>query len=141
MQHTPLLLVIFAMFGQTLLTLLVMFIMGKRRFKAAKNKLVDKNAFKTMDLTTAPEDVIVAGRNFSNQFEIPMLFFVVCVLAIALNKVSWVFALGAVLFVISRLVHSYIHLSTNHVLMRYRTFLIGCVFLIIQWAAIIFTLL
>lgn len=141
MHHPALFLVILAMFSQVLLTIVVMFIMGRRRFAAHKAKAISRNAFKTMDLNQAPEHVIVAGRNFSNQFEIPNLFFVACLLAITLNNTSLFFAVVSVLFVVSRVVHSYIHLNGNFIVARFRVFMVGCALLIVQWLTIIITLL
>ena len=141
MHHPALFLVILAMFLQVLLTIVVMFIMGRRRFAAHKTKAIPRDAFKTMDLGQAPESVVVAGRNFSNQFEMPNLFFVACLLAITLNNTSLFFAVVSVLFVVSRIVHSYIHLNGNFIVARFRVFMVGCALLIIQWITLMVTLL
>lgn len=140
-MNDPVSLIVLSIFFQTLLTFTVMIIMGKRRFHAAKNNQLDKAVFKTMNLAGAPDEVVVAGRNFTNQFEIPVLFFVVCIIALITGQASWLFAVCSALFVISRIFHSYIHLTTNNVMVRYRLFLIGCLLIIIQWATIITTFL
>ena len=54
-------------FAQILLTSVVMIIMGRRRFQAAKNKQINITAFQTMDLSGADPQVIATGRNFDNQ--------------------------------------------------------------------------
>ena len=66
---------IVAMFTQVFLTFAVMYIMGKRRFRAAKQKTIEMKDFLTMELEKAGDNVRVADRNFINQFEMPMLFF------------------------------------------------------------------
>ena len=103
--------IILAMFVQVTLSLIVMIIMGKRRFAAAKNKQLNLSDFKTMQLDKAGDTVRVADRNFSNQFEIPVLFFAGCLLALQLNSASTLVAILACLFVVSRIVHSVIHLG------------------------------
>ena len=60
--------------AQVLLISIVMVIMGRRRFAAARNKEIHLSAFRTMDLAGANEGVITASRNFDNQFQMPMLF-------------------------------------------------------------------
>ncbi|WP_234401334.1 MAPEG family protein [Pseudoalteromonas sp. T1lg23B] len=127
------------MFLQTFLTFAVMVIMGRRRFAAAHKGDIPLAAFKTMQLSQAPENVQLASRNFENQFEIPVLFFVVCLLGLHLQATGWFFAVNSALFVISRLAHSWVHLTSNHVLTRFRLFMLGCLFVIMQWIALAVT--
>ena len=60
---------------QVVLTLVMMVLMGKRRFAAARNREFHLNAFRTMDLAGANEKVITASRNFDNLLQMPVLFF------------------------------------------------------------------
>ena len=117
--------IILAMFAQVTLSLVVMLIMGKRRFAAAKNKQLDLSDFKTMQLDKAGDTIRVADRNFSNQFEIPVLFYAGCLLALQLNSASTLVAILACLFVATRIVHSVIHLGENNVRARFKVFLLG----------------
>ena len=118
---------------QVLLTLVVMIIMGRRRFSAAKNKQIEMSAFKTMSLESAPEPVIAAGRNFLTQFELPVLFYVAALMCLQLNLTGWFTVACASLFVISRIIHSVIHLGQNDVLKRYKSFVLGAVVLLVWW--------
>ncbi|NOU50139.1 hypothetical protein HG263_06240 [Pseudoalteromonas sp. JBTF-M23] len=139
MHITPNLLVIIAMFVQTMLTFAVMIIMGRRRFAAARHGQLKKDDFKTMQLSHAPEPVLLASRNFENQFEIPVLFFVVSLLALQLNNTGWIFAVCAILFAFSRILHSFAHITGNHVMTRFRLFLVGCGLLFAQWITLLVT--
>ncbi|WP_440056672.1 MAPEG family protein (plasmid) [Pseudoalteromonas sp. T1lg65] len=134
-------LLLFALFTQVLLTLIVMLIMGRRRLTAAKQKQIKFEQFKTMNLADAPEPVIQASRNFSNQFEIPVLFYVAALCAIAMNAVNLWFSSLACLFVLTRIIHSYIHIGSNNVLMRFRIYLFGCVVVFAQWLCLLFTVI
>lgn len=118
---------------QVLLTLAIMVLMGKRRFKAAKNRELPFKAFRVMDLTGANEKVITASRNFDNQFQLPVLylFAVVFALQFALADLSLV-VLGW-LFAISRLVHAYVHVGANHVRLRFAVYLFGALALLLFW--------
>ena len=116
--------IILAMFAQVTLSLVVMLIMGKRRFAAAKNKQLQLSDFKTMRLDNAGDTVRVADRNFTNQFEIPVLFTAL-----------------ACLFVISRIVHTVIHIGSNNVRLRFNVFLLGCASVFALWLAIVWRIL
>ena len=132
--------IILAMFVQVTLSLAVMIIMGRRRFGAAKNKQLNLNDFATMRLDNAGDHVRVADRNFTNQFEIPVLFYAGCLLALQLNSASVVVAILACVFVITRILHSIIHLGSNNVRARFNVFLIGCVSVFAMWLAMIWRL-
>ncbi|KAA1153076.1 MULTISPECIES: MAPEG family protein [Pseudoalteromonas] len=133
--------IILAMFAQVTLSLVVMLIMGKRRFAAAKNKQLDLSDFKTMQLDKAGDTIRVADRNFSNQFEIPVLFYAGCLLALQLNSASTLVAILACLFVATRIVHSVIHLGENNVRARFNVFLLGCVCVFSIWLAMVWRVL
>ncbi|CCQ10960.1 hypothetical protein PALB_18340 [Pseudoalteromonas luteoviolacea B = ATCC 29581] len=131
---------VLAMFAQVILTFVVLVTMGKRRFRAAKEKQIDRTAFSAMRLDDAPDFVRVADRNFINQFEIPVLFYVASVTAIALNAVTVWFVAFSVVFVIARIAHSIIHLGSNKVIVRYRLFLISVLMNFLQWLSLLATL-
>lgn len=130
-------LLILAMFAQVLLTFSVMIIMGRRRFAAAKAKLITAENLSTMSLENAPEKVQLAGRNFENQFEMPVLFYVVSLAALALNTVSPAFVALAWAYVLLRVVHSIIHLGKNTMLLRFRSFLLSSLVLLVMWAYLV----
>lgn len=133
--------IILAMFTQITLSLVVMLIMGKRRFAAAKNKQLDLSDFKTMQLDKAGDTIRVADRNFSNQFEIPVLFYAGCLLALQLSSASTLVAILACLFVATRIVHSVIHLGKNNVRARFNVFLLGCICVFSIWLAMVWRIL
>lgn len=128
---------IVAMFTQVLLTFIIMFIMGKRRFRAAKQKTIEMKDFLTMELEKAGSDVRVADRNFINQFEMPVLFFIACLTALQLNAVGYMFVALAWVYVLLRVVHSYIHLTSNTLKMRYYSFVISSLVMLSMWVVIL----
>ncbi len=66
-----------------------------------------------------------AGDNYSNQFEIPVVFFVLCFALFLMNAVTSTVMLLAWLFVGSRALHALIHLSVNVIKYRFLVFLLG----------------
>ncbi|WP_462159855.1 MAPEG family protein [Pseudoalteromonas sp. GB56] len=134
-------LLVLALFAQVLLTLTVMVIMGRRRFAAARQKQIKMQQFNTMDLGDAPEQVQVAGRNFINQFEIPVLFYVASLAALATNSEGYLFVGFAWLFIVTRVIHTIIHLTSNHLRSRYLTFLAGCIVVLLMWLTLVWRLI
>ena len=126
--------------AQVLLTSIVMVVMGRRRFAAARKKEIHLSAFRTMDLAGANESVITASRNFDNQFQMPMLlmFGVLFVLHFGLADVIFVGLAG--LFVALRILHSIVHMTTNHVRRRFNLFLASCLVLWIFWIRLLISL-
>lgn len=133
--------ILLPVFVQVLLTSVVMILMGRRRIAAAKNKEITLSAFRTMNLTGANEQVIATSRNFDNQFQMPMLylFSVLFTLQLGLADMLYV-ALGAA-FVALRVLHTVVHIGTNHVRTRFNVFLLGCAVLWAIWLRLAFQVL
>lgn len=74
-----------------------------------------------------PDDVVQVNNNLRNQFQVPILFYMVCVILWAINAVNvWVLVLSS-LFVLSRYFHALVHTGSNIVKKRFRMFLFGVV--------------
>lgn len=65
-----------------------------------------------------PPHLKVISNHFNNQFQVPVFFFMAGILAIALNKVTFTFNILATVFILTRILHSFIHLGSNNVLYR-----------------------
>jgi len=72
-----------------------------------------------------PDSVLQINNNIRNQFELPVLFYVVCFMWWALDAVAPAALAAAWLFVASRLAHAWIHLGTNYIPARRRAFTLG----------------
>lgn len=118
---------------QVVLTSGIMVLMGRRRFKAAQNKEFHYQAFRTMDLAGANEGVITASRNFDNLFQMPVLFFVGVLTVLHFQLADFIFVMLAAVYVALRLLHSLVHVTSNHVRKRFNLFLLSCVVLWAFW--------
>lgn len=108
------------------------------RFRAIKNGGGFGRYFKTYsDKSTVPDKFLVLERHVDNQFQVPMLFFVTCVLAITLQKETTGILLLAWVFVVSRFVHSYIHLGKNKLLKRAAVYGFGWISLVCIWVGLL----
>jgi hypothetical protein len=77
-------------------------------------------------------------NSFVNQLELPLLFYVLVILALITRKADLLFVVMSWMFVATRLVHAYIHTGPNVVQIRGPAFAAGAVILLVMW--IIFAL-
>ena len=76
---------------------------------------------------------IQAADNYRNLFEMPVLFYAICILLLVLNKADGTYAVLAWLFVALRYAHSAIHISYNNVNHRFIAFGASCVVVWMMW--------
>jgi hypothetical protein len=70
---------------------------------------------------------------FSNQFELPVLFYVLTILAFITHLAGVVFVVLAWIFVIFRLLHAYVHVTNNKIRLRGSMYGIAAIALILNW--------
>lgn len=80
-----------------------------------------------------PKDCLVANNAFLNQFEIPILFYVLTILALITKQADLIFVVMAWIFVLMRVLQAGVFLTTNHVPTRGAFFGIGVIVLILMW--------
>jgi hypothetical protein len=83
--------------------------------------------------TLPPEWVERPARAFMNLLEVPVLFYLVCVLMLVTGRYDQLQVELAWLFVAIRTAHALIHIFINHVLTRFTAYLAGCVTLAVMW--------
>jgi hypothetical protein len=93
------------------------------RVAAVKAKHIQMTHFKTYnDGVTPPAEMIQAGRNFTNLFEVPTLFYMVCAFALITHSVDTLMIITAWTYVVCRCVHSYIHITHNKLRTRMKIY-------------------
>jgi hypothetical protein len=80
--------------------------------------------------TQEPARSVAVSNNLMNQYELPVLFYVLCLGLFVTNGVSYVALILAWLFVASRCLHSYVHVAWNDIRYRGRSFGIGFILVI-----------
>lgn len=126
MPTTELALPMLAMMILTLLVWLYMFV--SRVGFARKNKL-DIEQFKTPADVQAliPGDESAPSNNFKNLFELPVLFYVVCLYLTVTLQVDSLYVNCAWVFVVLRVLHSLIHCSYNKVAHRFALYILSSI--------------
>src|SRR5215475_4377771 len=80
-----------------------------------------------------PPKVAQVSNAFRNQFELPVLFYVLTILSIITRHADLIFVVLAWVFVLSRIVHACIHVTSNVVMQRGSIYGIGGIVLIVMW--------
>ena len=73
------------------------------------------------------------GNCYRNQFELPLLFYVLTILAIISKHADLLFVVMAWIFVLTRLAHAFVHCTSNNLRVRGAIFGIGALVLAIMW--------
>ncbi len=109
---------------QVLLTLATYVLLIKTKIRAMKAGEVDM-ARRALHDDAWPESVMKINNNIRNQFEVPVLFYVLAFALWALEAVNALTLAAASLFALSRVVHAWIHIGSNYVPYRRRAFTVG----------------
>jgi hypothetical protein len=126
--------------AQVLLTIVVYLALARTRAAALKDGTVDR-ARLALHADAWPENVIKISNNVRNQFELPVLFYVVCFVLAATATAGPLVQVLAWLFVASRVAHAWVHTRGNYVPRRRNLFVAGVVILVALWVIALLRLL
>ena len=88
-----------------------------------------------------PQRTAQVANSFSNQFELPVLFYVLTILAYVTRHAGVLFVVLAWVFVVCRLLHAYVHVTSNVVRLRGGLFAGSAAALAIMWVIFIIEVL
>ena len=114
-------------------TFLVLLLIPFVRVRSVRRREIGPNDFKYGESQAVPPSVSIPNRNYMNLLELPMLFYVVCVILYVTAGASRVAIFVAWAYVALRVVHSLIHLTYNHVLHRLSAFTLSNAALVSLW--------
>jgi len=80
-----------------------------------------------------PKRATQIGNCYRNQFELPVLFYVLIALALPLRHADFFIVLASWVFVIARFIHAGIFVSSNDFGQRSTAWLVGAVVLLMMW--------
>ncbi len=80
-----------------------------------------------------PEKVRVHSRHLVNLFEMPVLFYAITIIAHVADAASLIAIVLAWAYVALRFVHSYVHLTSNVIGLRFRVFALSTLVLLALW--------
>jgi hypothetical protein len=124
--------ILLPLFVQVGLTFLLLYWMGYLRVRAIRRGEV-KMRDMALGQPVWPEHPTQVANCYRNQFEVPVLFYVLVVLAIIARKADFLFVIMSWIFVVLRIIHAYIHTTSNHVGQRFYAFLAANIVLLVMW--------
>ena len=119
--------------AQLLIPILVLLLNGKRKSADVKSGNFDREKA-AMNNEAWSKPVVLTSKNLANQFQLPVIFYVLCLILASIDAVTMTVLVVAWLFVVTRYIHAYVHVSTNYVPVRMRVFLLGTLFLFVLFA-------
>ena len=119
------------------LTALVWIKLYVDRIGEMRVKHIDAQSLATARAAAGRLEHTGAADNFRNLFEVPVLFYLLCVALVLTGGSSPGFVAAAWVYVALRALHSLIHISYNRVLHRFTVYVASTLLLIGMWAAFI----
>jgi len=123
------------------LTIAVWLRMYATRIGEMKRERIHPQAVATSAQMAARLSDTRAADNFRNLFELPVLFYLALVVAAMTAQTGTAVLALAWIFVVLRVLHSWIHCTYNKVMHRFLAYLAGSVALWALWAVLAFGLL
>lgn len=124
---------VLAMFA---LTAYCVFRLARLRFKAVSRGEIDPRFFRLYRNADEPDNLRVHSRHLVNLFEAPVLFYVIVIIAAVTQQTGVLPLVLAWAYVILRYAHSYVHLTSNRVLTRFRIFALSWAVLTVLWLVV-----
>jgi hypothetical protein len=124
--------ILIPLFIEVALTFALLFGMAALRTRDIKSGAVDRRniALREPNWPTRTTQVM---NSFANQFEVPVLFYVLVILLIVLHHAGWAFVILAWLFVLFRILQAGVHVTANNVRWRGQAYAVSVLILFVMW--------
>jgi hypothetical protein len=131
MYFRPLLIPLLAQVG---LTFIVMLVMYRTRVAEMKSKKIHPQNMKSRSAAHGLlSNSETAADNYANLFESPVLFYTAILLTLSLMVQDNILVILSWLYVTSRYIHSFIHITYNKVMHRFSVFVFSSLVLLAIW--------
>jgi hypothetical protein len=132
--------VLLPLFVQVILTFILLFWTGYLRVSAVRSGVVDRRDVALREPNWPPHILKVANA-YQSQLELPLLFYVLTILAWITKQADLLFVFMAWIFVVLRTLHAIVHVTSNDMGQRALLFIVGVVVLALMWAIFILRIL
>jgi len=114
-----------------LLTFVVWIVLYVKRITYLRSNRIDPQQLATPERAARiiPDEVNNAANNFRNLFELPVVFYVLCLLLFVADLADLAYLAAAWLFVALRAVHSFVQCTGNVVILRFSVYMAGAMVL------------
>jgi hypothetical protein len=131
--------ILLPLFVEVMLTFALLFWLGPLRARDFRSGLREEDIALRQPNWSKP--ALQVQYSYSNQFELPVLFYVLTILAYVTHHAGMLFVVLAWVFVIFRLFQAYVHVTNNKVMLRGAFFGVSAVALAIMWIVFIVEIL
>ena len=132
--------ILLPLFVEVILTFALLFWLGPLRARDFRSGLVREEDIGLRQPNWS-KPALQVQYSFSNQFELPVLFYVLTILAYITHHAGMLFVVLAWVFVIFRLFQAYVHVTSNKVRLRGMFFGISAIALAVMWIVFIIEIL
>ena len=109
--------------------MVVLLLNAKRKDADRKTGNLDPNA--AIDNRAWSLPVVLTSNSLENQFQLPVIFYVLCFVLFSIGAVSTFAMVLACVFALSRWAHAYVHVTSNYIPQRMVLFGVGVITLLI----------
>src|SRR5476649_1135802 len=124
--------ILLPLFVEVILTFILLFWLGVLRRKDISGGATRLSQIGLRE-PNWPTPTLQVAYSFSNQFELPVLFYVLTILEIITRHADFTFVVLAWIFVVMRLGQAYVHTTSNVVVRRGSFYMVGAVVLMVAW--------
>ena len=124
--------ILIPLFVEVALTFALLFGMATLRTRDIKSGAVDRRRIALRE-PSWPERTTQFMNAFANQFEVPVLFYVLVILLIVLHHAGWLYVILAWIFVLFRILQATIHVTNNKMRWRGQAYAVSVVVLFVMW--------
>jgi hypothetical protein len=128
--------IVWPAFALVALTLLSVARLARMRFAAARAGRVDPRFYKVFKGEGEPPELAATSRNVINLHEMPTLFYAGTAIAYAAGEAGALLVALGWAYVVLRFAHSFVHVTSNKVMWRFRVFFASWIVLLAYWAVL-----
>lgn len=119
------------MIAHAALVFFLYWLLSRKRAEAVRAGSAEAGQFR--ENRQEPPESLLVHNNLKNQFELPVLFHAICLALYASTADNWGTVALSWIFVLSRYLHSYVHLTSNRLRYRRPLFIAGFFSLLALW--------
>ena len=125
--------ILYPVFVQVLIVFVVAVMMSVARRRAMRSMELKRGEL-ALGRAPWPDDAVKRAANYTNQFELPVLFYAVVAFALIVKGADMIMIVLAWAFVLARILHAAIHIGPNKMRWRAPAFSLGFLIVFLMWA-------
>ncbi len=116
---------------QVSLTLIMFILLAVRKSAAVKTGEIDRKKA-ALDNSAWNKETVQVSNNIANQFQTPVLFYLLVMFFFVTNSVSSLVIWLAWAYVVTRIIHAFVHVTSNYIPYRLGSFTLGVLVLLVM---------